>query len=396
MVAWLAALLSGPAFLLGTLGPGIGPLLHGSSLPAVQAIRHVKVAPTSPGRPLFNDPTGTLAQQYRLVRHVTRMVDGTPRGATIHVAAFSFSLPPVAGALIAAEHRGVHVKMVVDDHSRTWPAVRRVVGALGTQVQRDSFVRICHATCRGGRGNQHAKFMTISRTRGMSDVVLVGAMNYTNYAAREQWNDLYTVSDAELYQEFTREFRLMTLDRRQGRLTFRSAGRGLDTEVSPLPDWRPANDPVVRRLERVRCTGVAFGAGRDGRTVIRIAMHAWNGPRGVLLAHRVAGLERRGCDIRVLYGVGMGGAAAQVMRAAGVPVVSSAYHHRHTHEKLMVLSGRYGHQRDANLVWTGSHNWSNASLVNDEITLRVSGRSTVEAYLRNFRSVWRLAAAGNP
>jgi phosphatidylserine/phosphatidylglycerophosphate/cardiolipin synthase-like enzyme len=53
-----------------------------------------------------------------------------------------------------------------------------------------------------------------------------------------------------------------------------------------------------------------------------------------------------------------------------------------------------GRQIDANYVWTGSHNWSDRSLRNDEIMFRVAGRHLVQDYLANFRQMWRAAGGG--
>jgi phosphatidylserine/phosphatidylglycerophosphate/cardiolipin synthase-like enzyme len=61
------------------------------------------------------------------------------------------------------------------------------------------------------------------------------------------------------------------------------------------------------------------------------------------------------------------------------------------HEKVMVLSGVLGPDRHASYVWTGSHNWSDRSLRNDEVILRVRGRAVVASYLRNFRRMWDFA-----
>jgi phosphatidylserine/phosphatidylglycerophosphate/cardiolipin synthase-like enzyme len=389
MMTWVAAAAGAPVFLLGVLWPGFGDLPAGQAPPdVIESLASVELAPTSPGYPLFNDPTGPTGQQYALVAHVDRMVDGAGRGSTVRLAAYSFALPGVANHLAAAHRRGVNVQMVVDDHARGWPSVRRLTRALGTNVHRHSFVRVCHGACRGGPGNQHAKFMTLSDSRGQKNVVLVGSMNYTGYSAEQQWNDLYTVSDADVYSQFVHDFQLMTLDRRQGRVVFPDAGRGLDLQVAPLPGWAPSNDPIVTRLSQVRCDGAAFDVGKDGHTVIRIELHAWNGSRGMLLARRVAGLARSGCDIKVLYGVGMGPHIAPILRAAGVPTRSSAYAGRHTHEKLMILSGRFGDLANANYVWTGSQNWSNRSLVNDEVTLRIAGADNVKAYLADFDRIW--------
>ncbi len=58
-----------------------------------------------------------------------------------------------------------------------------------------------------------------------------------------------------------------------------------------------------------------------------------------------------------------------------------------THQKYMMLSGTYrgtaGHQ-----VWTGSENWSNLGLHNDEVTIRIPGRSTYAQYVANFDYLW--------
>jgi phosphatidylserine/phosphatidylglycerophosphate/cardiolipin synthase-like enzyme len=122
-----------------------------------------------------------------------------------------------------------------------------------------------------------------------------------------------------------------------------------------------------------------------------VAMHAWNGDRGINLARRVARLHRRGCDVKVLYGVGMGRAVATVLRTSGVPVRDSNNGGRRVHHKVMILSGVLGEQIDANYVWTGSHNWSDRSLRNDEIMFRIAGRHLVQDYLANFRTMWRAA-----
>jgi len=46
--------------------------------------------------------------------------------------------------------------------------------------------------------------------------------------------------------------------------------------------------------------------------------------------------------------------------------------------------------RDDRTVWTGSHNWTDRSLRNDEVTLRIAGARQVEAYRRAFLHVWGL------
>lgn len=377
MLAWFAAALIWPLVTLGLVFPGGYPD-HSSA-----------------GSVSFNDPTGAVAEQYALIEQINAAVDAAAPGSVIRLAAYSFSLESVASRLTAAHRHGVGVQVVVDDHAGRWGPVRQLEDALGTDTTAGSFVKVCHASCRGGRGNQHSKFVLLSATGGLRDVVMVGSMNFTGYSSQRQWNDLYTVAGEEdLYWEMAEVFGRFVEDRPQHTLVLPPAGDGFETEVAPIRDYRAAEDPVLKRLDAVHCDGVTQGAGRDGHTVVRIALHAWNGDRGVRLAHRVADLQGSGCDLKVLYGVGVGPQIKNILRRAGVPATSSAVDGRLTHQKLMVVSGHFGAETHADYVWTGSHNWSDRSLRNDEVTLRVPGADTVHAYLGNFDKIWALAGGG--
>ncbi len=389
MFTWLGVALAGPALLFGPAFPGFGTLDGRTPLPAAveRAVDAADLAPDTGGRVAFNDPTGSRSQQYALVRRLNDTIRSARPGATVRMAAYSFAMPSTARALVRAHERGAHVQVVVDDHSQHWGAVRTLAKALGGDTSADSFLQTCRLSCRGGRGNQHAKFLTVSESRRGDDLVMLGSVNLTNYSARRQWNDLYWVTDPAVHEQFAETFERMVRDRPQGRLALPTTRSGFHADVAPYR----TGDPLRARLRQVGCRGAAPGTGNDGRTVIRIAMHAWNGERGIAVARQVASLHRAGCDVRVLYGVGMGRAVATTLREAGVPLRDSLRDNRRVHHKVMVLSGRYGERRDDELVWTGSHNWSDRSLRNDEITLRVAGPAIVADYLRNFRRMWKFA-----
>ncbi len=411
MTAWLVALLGGPLLLLGGGGvPVLAPpatsvpptaavVRRVGALPATAMVarpQRPQRPPQSPGRARFNDPFGTRDEKYALIRRIDARIDRAERGAVVRVAAFSFAMRSTSRAMLRAHRRGVQVRMVVDRRSVRWGSVRRLRHALGTDTEHRSFVRVCRESCRGDSGNQHAKFVTISgagRAGRADGVVMVGSMNFTHNAAARQWQDLYTVTgDRSLFRQFARVFRLMARDRPQRRLELRPPGAGFRTEVSPLPGVARADDPVLRRLGRVHCHGARRGTGTaDGRTLLRVSMHAWNGRRGVALARRTSSLARQGCQVRVLAGVGVGPRVVNVLRRGGVDVRDSARRGRATHQKLMIVSGHFGRRHDASFVWTGSHNWTDRSLVNDEVTLRIAGPRPVEAYRANFRRIWVLA-----
>ncbi|MBA2464574.1 MAG: hypothetical protein H0V42_06320 [Nocardioidaceae bacterium] len=392
MITWLGVALIGPALLLGPVFPGFGALDDRRPVPAPveRSVDKADLAPDTGGHVAFNDPTGPLREQFALVERLDDTIRSARPGSTVRLAAYSFAMPSTARALLFAHENGVHVQVVVDGHSSRWAAVESLRTGLGTDTTAGSFVRACRLSCRGGRGNQHAKFLTVSSSSRGDDLVMLGSMNLTDYSAQRQWNDLYWVTDPAVHQQFVETFTLMAQDRPQQGLALPETRSGFETEVSPTSDR--VGDPLEQRLRQVRCRGAAPGTGADGRTVIRIAMHAWNGSRGIALARQVAELGRAGCDIAILYGKGMGRAVATTLRLAGVPVRDSLHDGRRVHQKVMLLSGRYGGQRDVDLVWTGSHNWSDRSLRNDEVMLRVAGRPVVEAYLANFARMWRLAA----
>lgn len=397
LAASVSLVLAGPALMIGGNFPGYGTL-RGDAAPdeVTAAVLRSHPAPETGGHASFNDPTGDHDQQFALVERIDRAIDSASSDATIRLAAYSFAMPSTSRALIRAHSRGVDVRVVVDDHSARWGSVKRLEKVLGTDTSRASFLKVCRLSCRGGRGNQHAKFVTISdgtwgRQGKLHDnLVLVGSLNLTNYSSQRQWNDLYMASDREAHDQLADVFRRLVDDKPQSRLRLRETRTGFETDVAPYRVSSRSDDPIESRLARVHCKGTSLVSGEDGRTVIRIAMHAWNGDRGIVLARQVARLHDRGCDVKVLYGVGMGRVVATILRDAGVPIRDSAgAEGRRVHHKVMVLSGVLGRQKDANYVWTGSHNWSDRSLRNDEIMFRISGRNLVQAYLANFREIWK-------
>ncbi len=399
LAASLSLVLSGPALMIGAGFPGYGTLRGDDPPePVAKAVLLADPAPETGGKVSFNDPTGSRDDQFALVERINRAIASSSRDATIRLAAYSFAMPSTIEALVRAYKRGIDVRVVVDDHSEHWGSVKRLRKVLGTNTSKRSFIKVCRLSCRGERGNQHAKFVTISDgTWGKhgklhDNLVLVGSLNLTNFSSQRQWNDLYMASDREAHDQLADVFRRLVSDRPEKRLRLRETGNGFETDVAPYRIHSRADDPIERRLSRVRCKGASLVSGDDGRTVIRIAMHAWNGDRGIVLARQVARLHKRGCDVKVLYGVGMGRVVANTLRRADVPIRDSKNADgRRVHHKVMVLSGVLGKQKDANYVWTGSHNWSDRSLRNDEIMFRISGRSLVQAYLANFREIWRAA-----
>lgn len=401
MMAWLVAAATAPVLAVASLSVHVGPAerprppVHGPAegLHTRHAVdrptSRVVPPPVSPGRALFNDPLGSQHRQFALIRHINAKIDGAGRSSVVRLAAYSFAMPSTAQALLRAHRRGAAVKIVVDSHSARWGSVRNLRDKLGSNRHHRSFLLVCRHSCRGSAGNQHAKFLTISRTGRRNDVVMVGSMNFTAFAAAGQWQDLYAVAgNARLYRQFVRVFKQMTHDRPMSQIQLRNPGEGFRTEVAPLAG-RQTVDPVARRLRSVHCRGATAKTGIHGHTLVRISMHAWNGGRGVRLARQVVGLAGAGCNVKVMLGVGVGRQVASVLRRGHVAYRGAHPHRPATHQKLMIVSGHYGRHTNASYVWTGSHNWTDRSLRNDEVTLRIAGARQVAAYLDDFHRIWR-------
>jgi hypothetical protein len=348
---------------------------------------------------IFNRPVGTSAEQRAIFTHVNRTIDATPPGATIRFAVFSFAEQATTDKLIAAYRRGVNVQLIFDDHV-VYPQEARLRSVIGRDPNRRSFVVLCHKSCRGTGGNMHDKVFLFSQAGQASNVVMVGSNNMTRHNAVDQWSDIYTVvGDPALYFTYSGVFEQMKFDRPMTTPYIAADVNGYEPQFYPYPGVSQATDPLYQILSNVTCTGTTTetqttSSGNTSEvevpvtTSLRISQHAWNGERGKYLARKVAELEGAGCDIEVIYGVGMGASVKTILDRAGVPLSKGQVKGVRTHQKTLLLSGVYGGDPNARIVWTGSHNWSDGALRRDEIIFKVQGQAAYDQYLANFDDIW--------
>jgi phosphatidylserine/phosphatidylglycerophosphate/cardiolipin synthase-like enzyme len=349
--------------------------------------------------PLFNNPRGNLEAKNRLLTKIVKTINSTPPHSTIRIAAYSNDRRDVVDALIAAHKRGVDVQMVLNDN---WTSgqTNRLARVIGRDTNRRSFLAICAGSCRGGYGNQHMKFYLFSKAGSAKNVVMQGSVNTTGYGARTQWNDLFTTTGKKkLLDLYTKIFEQLVRDRRVSTpFVHKTVGR-YEVEFNPHPNTTPETDPVMRRLNGIRCTATN-GTGRNGHTVIRIAMYGWRAERGMYLADKVASLDKKGCDVRVIASA-PGHQVVGHLKRGGVLIKSAdldldnndntgfgdTAYEVFTHQKYMAVSGSYRGTMGYN-VWDGSENWSGMGLINDEVTLRIPNRGAYNGFLANFDYVW--------
>jgi phosphatidylserine/phosphatidylglycerophosphate/cardiolipin synthase-like enzyme len=118
-------------------------------------------------------------------------------------------------------------------------------------------------------------------------------------------------------------------------------------------------------------------------------MHAWYGGRGRVIATRLAALRANGCHVQVIPGITMGSQIRSTLRKAGVPLATIRHPARRTHQKVLQISGHYGSDTSARLVFTGSHNWSDRGLQCDDNILRIDSPTAYQRYAADFATIWR-------
>jgi hypothetical protein len=265
----------------------------------------------------------------------------------------------------------VHVQVLLNDNWTSYQT-KRLQRALGSDTSKRSFLEICVNSCRGKRGNLHSKFYLFSHAGKSRHIVMFGSVNLTGFAAKTQWNDLYSTRDRKvLHNFFVGVFDQMARDRPVKHPFISRQIGDFTINVYPRYDTTESDDPIIKRLNGVRCKDYAGGAGIAGRTMIRINMYGWNGTRGVYLAKKVADLSRHGCDIQVLES-SAGGKVVRILANNGVQIKTPG--------RIRSQSGWH--------VWTGSQNWSDRSLNGDEITVHIHRRGVFWNYRKNFNHIW--------
>ncbi|WP_155992055.1 phospholipase D-like domain-containing protein [Nocardioides sp. URHA0032] len=377
-----------------------GSLLAGpADAGASAAAGKKKWAPAAGG--FFNDPWGDIDAKYRIERQIVAAIRHAHKGSYIRIAVYSFDRTNVAQALIDAHKRGVHVQVLHNDHQYT-KAMKMLKHALGTNRGKKSWDYTCKTGCRSVQGVLHDKIYLFDHTGSARDVVMTGSANLTKNATAHQFNDLLIQKGVpDLARTMLELFRHLKKDKTDKPLYWhRVINKSYRLWVMPHPHTNVRNDPIMDILRPVQCRGVGRGVGINGRTKIRVSMHAWNGDRGVYIARRLRHLYAQGCNVKVMWAlagsgmkkvIGMDTRRGKVRRHANGYNTDCDPEHTvdmYSHQKYMTISGHYGKDRTASLVFTGSSNWTHSGISGDELILRASGPNLVNSWNRNFDHIW--------
>lgn len=329
--------------------------------------------------PVFGDPTATRNEI------VTRLLDNiahTPKGATIRIVAYSFTLGNVATALLSAHSRGVNVRIVLDGHSRDWSPAKRLVPVLGTDVTKRSFIVLTRGSARGTGGVTHQKSWTFSQVGKTPNVVMVGSTNLTSYGTTVQYSDSYVYTNrADVFGVYARVFDAQKNDAPLANPFVSTEFDRGSAYFFPRPGTTETTDPVRQRIKNLP---------NNAGTTIGVAQFAWYDTRGLWLARALAEKKAAGATVVVVAGESVGSGVKAILRKAGVPIYSGVYADgKRIHNKLMFSSYKNSTGNHTS-IWTGSDNWADQSLRNDDTTLQIDDDTAgYNKYVTFFNSLTR-------
>lgn len=343
---------------------------------------------TPPSGALLSDPL-IAGRDRNILRRVIKTIHHTAKGEFIRVVVWNYDDRRVTNALLDADRRGVHVQVVVAG-SVDNPNYDRTRNQLNRRSNDKSFAVKCRGGCRSRTKVMHSKYILFSRVHRAKHISMFGSFNLTTPAGNRQWNDMVTTRNYGLYKTLARTFQEYARDRNLAR-PYQETDLG-KYQVTLWPAFN--RNPILSELKKVACAGATGGAGNRGRTVIRIAIAGWFDAFGSDIARQVRSLWDRGCDIKIITTLAGRGVNQMLKNPAGrgpVPIRQvtqdtnlDGIPERYLHMKNIAISGVYAGDTSANVLITGSPNWSRNAQNSDEILFRITkANKMVRQYMAN-------------
>jgi hypothetical protein len=231
----------------------------------------------------------------------------------------------------------------------------------------------------------HVKSYLFSRTGGRERVTMYSSSNLVPNHAERIYNDAYqTVGHPDVYRHSRVFFDLLRFDRGTD-VPGRKKVAGHWLGWTPDPDTPKDNDYFSKLLDATDCRG------QGGPTQVRVAASIWYKSK-LDAARKVAGLNRRGCDVQVLFNTDwVSPEVMDFLLDRGVPtrVQSLRRGEDANHSKFIAIKGsHYGKQ--VSTVYSGSLNLSTYSIrrSDNNMVRIVDNDTTFTAYRKRFERVW--------
>lgn len=276
---------------------------------------------------------------------------------SIDMAIYDLDLWSIRDALLAAQERGVSVRLVVEADNAGNEELRELAAA-GIAVVADTSPNF-----------MHSKFVIIDQYEVWS-----GSANFTVGDMYGNRNNLIVLQSGLLAKNYTTEFNEMFVDGLFGEAT-RADTPEPCLEISGIivENYFSPDDGVLDRL-----VDLVDGA---QESVYFLAFSFTSSE----LADALAAAAERGAQVAGVMDEGQlnnTGGQFDFFRQAGIDVRVDP-DGSNLHDKVLIIDGH--------IVVTGSYNFSNnAEFRNDENTLVIYDPSVAEMYLEQFQQVWNL------
>ena len=302
----------------------------------------------------FNDPYNNPKD-----RTIQNMILDDIRGAkkTIDLATYNYTDTKTAQALIDAVHRGVAVRVVIDEEN----AGKNVVNDL-----RDGGVKVIVAE---SNGLMHAKYIIID-----GKVVISGSANMTLSSFSSDNNFMIRMESEEAAAIFTDEFEEMYEDCLFGE----NSPRSKSASAVKLSDGTPVyvrfspDDGIDDMIESL------ISAANESIYMLAYSFASRD------IAERLEAADNDGLDVIVICEDGKaytdGGGQCGPLSEAGLQVYVDGYPDTLMHEKVIIL--------DDKVVIAGSYNFTrSADKRNDEQVLVISNPEIADLFLGEFDKI---------
>ncbi|WP_225839897.1 phospholipase D-like domain-containing protein [Streptomyces sp. NK08204] len=354
---------------------------------------------------VFNDPSGTTADQNRIRDYIVSLIDATPAGESITASVYTFTDGTASQALVNAKQRGVNVRLIVDHTTVTMTGgeYTTLANGLGTDRTQPSWVMACPSG-RGCIGNReltagdpainHNKFWLFSNVGGASNVVVQTSSNMTGSQRTDYFNNAATIVDSGLYGIYQSYFSDL--------LSYGSSSSGSDNYyTTPTSSTGPykayffprheasgtswdndaSTDTVKLILDNVSCSG---------GTQIRVAMNLFSRDE---VAKKLVSLVNSGCSVYLAADGAPGSMSTAVTNTVYGKLTKRVECYENSpdgtykiglHSKYLLIQGTYDGVANRKLVWTGSHNYTYSALrANDEALLKIDNSAIYDQYKVN-------------
>jgi len=318
---------------------------------------------------------------------------------SIDCALYSFSLPQVADALIAAHQRGVQVRVI-----REWETAatqyNRLLAAGIPGI--DSHFGGNHAST-GIHHNKFFLFEARDHSTTLDDWVLTGSWNPTFQGTDDDAQNVVEIKDAEVAAAYTIEFNEMwgsatnvpdPVQSRMGTEKFNNTQHlftvnGIPVEVYFAPSDGHENI-MLSRIDNGADHQTYFVTLTLTRDTIEAAMKAkWD----LIPGFEVRGVFDQNLDPNTRYYQMIGQAAPAWSPPADVHLGN--YSPGYLHHKTMLIDA--GYPDSDPLVITGSPNWSaNARNYNDENQVYIHDYDIARQFLQEFAARYHAAGGTGP